>query len=124
MLRRRRPRNADSLYSDSPAPDYGKGPEREGNRGHAGVRRGAGRFEDRSEAGSRGSLQGEGGCGSDCECAGQGTPPREVRRISTGLEEGLRSAQSRREAAGVREQLVKTSSQFVVQGSPFHANLS
>ena len=38
--------------------------------------------------------------------AGQGTPPRQVRRLPPGLEEGLRPAEGRREDAGVREQSV------------------
>ena len=50
--------------------------------------------------------------------------PGKERRISTGLEEGLRSAEGRREAAGVREQPVTKSSQFAVHSSRFEANLS
>ena len=80
--RRRRPHNADSLYRDSPPADYRKGAGREGDRGDAGVRRGARRHQDRSEAGRRGALQGEGGRGSHRQCAGQGTPPRQVTRAS------------------------------------------
>ena len=47
----------------------------------------------------------------------QGAPPRQVRGLQAGLEEGVREAEGRREDAGVREQSVKTSSQFVVHSS-------
>ena len=53
------------------------------------------------------ALQGEGGRGAHRQCGGQGTPPRQVRGLPAGLEEGLRSAEGRREAAGVREQPVR-----------------
>ncbi len=41
------------------------------------------------------------------ECNWQGAPPREVRGLPSGLEEGVRPAEGRREAARVREQPVK-----------------
>ena len=40
-------------------------------------------------------------------CCGQGAPPRQVRRLSPGLEEGLCPPEGRREDAGVREQPVR-----------------
>ena len=54
------------------------------------------------EAGTHGNL------------CGQGTPAGQVRWLQAGLEEGLREVEGRRKTAGVREQSVKTSSQFVV----------
>jgi hypothetical protein len=45
--------------------------------------------------------------GSHRQCGGQGTPPRQVCGLPAGLEEGLRPAEGRREAARVREQSVK-----------------
>ena len=39
--------------------------------------------------------------------ARQGAPPRQVRGLQAGLEEGVREAEGRREAAGVREQSVR-----------------
>ena len=40
--------------------------------------------------------------------AGQGAPPRQVRGLPPGLEEGIRQAEGRRKAAGVCEQSVSS----------------
>ena len=62
--------------------------------------------QDRSQAGCRDALQGQGHRCPHRDRRRQGTPPRQVHRLPPRLEEGLCSPQRRREDAGVPQQPV------------------
>ena len=59
------------------------------------------------KAGRGSALQGEGGRGTHGNICRQGAPAGQVRGLQAGLEESVREAEGRREAAGVREQSVR-----------------
>ena len=58
-------------------------------------------------------FQGEGGYGAHREFRGQGTAPRQVYRLSSRLEEGVRAAEGGREDARVRREPLTQPSQRV-----------
>ena len=83
------------LRSDPPPAGDRKGRGQEGYRAHAVLRSGAGRQQDAGEGRGGEAVQGEGGGSPHREFRRQAAPPRPVRRLSSGLEEGLREAEGR-----------------------------
>ena len=66
--------------------------------------------QDRNQTGRAVHLQGEGAVRAHRQLSGQRAPPGKVRRLSSGLEEGIRTAEVGRKDAGVRAELVVSQS--------------
>src|SRR4029077_17967224 len=97
MKKRRRWRNEIGIPDSSPSRDYGKGPGHQGKREHARVPGGEAGDQDGDQGSRAVDLQSEGGLGAHRELSGKRAAPRTFRRLSPGLEEGVRAVEGRRE---------------------------
>ena len=69
----------------------------------------ASRHQDRNQTGRAVHLQSEGAVRTHGKLSGQRASSRKVRRLSTGLEEGIRAIKVRRKNAGIRTEPVVSS---------------
>src|SRR5262249_19839322 len=107
--KRRRWRNEVALSDHSPSGNHGKGARGEGNSGYAGFPGGPNSNQDGNQGSGAGHLQSEGGLGSHSEFSGKRAAARQFRRLSSGLEEGVRKIEIGREDARVRTEPVVVS---------------
>src|SRR5580765_645800 len=106
-IKRRRWRNEIRISDYSPSSDYREGPGHQGKPEHAGLPGGTESDQDGNQASGTDDFQGESALRAHRHVCGKRAAAREVCRLPSGLEEGVRAVAVRREDAGVRAEFVR-----------------
>src|SRR5579872_1598480 len=111
MKKRRRWRKPNQyeirISNHSASGDYREGPGYQGKPEHAGLPGGAEGDQDGNQGSSADDFQSESAFSAYGDVSGKRAAARKVRRLPSGLEEGVRAVAVRREDAGIRAEFVR-----------------